>query len=1034
MAYYPFDYQSHMKDTKHVRNVCILAHVDHGKTTFSDSLIASNGLISSRDVGTIHYLDFREDEQLRQITMKSSCITLIYSANMDCCKNECFLINLIDSPGHIDFTTEVQTAVNLSDGSFLVIDVIEGVCAQTRSAMKQICLECLRPCLVLNKIDKLVLKMKFNPVEAYNHLFQLLEHVNAVMAGFYTFHEFEVKMKVCAISDENPNELSDFSYFSPLKGNVLFASSLDGWGFTVTNFVNILSKKFGFSKKILSTTLWGDYFLNSKLQRILPNAQIKAKRPLFASLILESIWSIYQFAFLEKDLYKVNTIVKKLDISVHLKDMKHSNKKHLVQTIMQQWLPLSEAALNMAVNYMPGPEDLTEKRVERLLTNYTYQKFGSLPSEVKFLKYHFSSCKSDCNVPQIAYVSKVMVFKLGTASFPNDSSIEPISDILIQKDGNYDYADLHPISDKYVSLPPSYSFVAFTRVFSGTLFTGQTLYFLHPRYDPKDVILLKDEYLTSKTFEKIPQTLPPNVSLFRIKQLYILMGGELIEVNSVSAGNICGVTGFDNIILRNGTLSSTLSCIPFSPLFYDVNPILKVALEPGKISELDGLVKGIELLAQADPCVHVGVEDSGEHVIHCAGEVHLKKCIDDLNKLFAVGVDFAVSAPIIPFRETILHQIDFHSDKQIVAKQSKSEDFQSIALNTNSELFFASTPNKKFEIALRVCHLPSDVAEYLEFHSKRLLTCLNNRRERMPSTLREEIDQDLTNFKIGLSDLFNKAGNGWTDAIDRIWSLGPKMNGPNVLLNNVDYYKSSLIWPDLTLKNDCPINIYDNSIVQGFQLATLQGPLCHEPLHGVCFIIEECKFPDETDVNSCDPSDYLQKAVSDSTRLVPFGPFSGQIISTVFKTCRQALLSQPIRLMLAMYSCSIQCTQEVLGSVMAVINRRGGKCLDQDVQVGTNLFLLETCIPVVESLGFSDEIRKKTSGLAQPQLIFSHWQILIDDPFWIPTTTEELLYFGEKGDSENMSKKYVENIRNRKGLGVKVKIVESAEKQRTMKK
>ena len=90
MAYHPFDYQSHMKDTKHVRNICFLAHVDQGKTTFSDSLIASNDLISSRDVGGNHYLDFREDEQLSQITMTSSCITHIYSANMDCCQNECF--------------------------------------------------------------------------------------------------------------------------------------------------------------------------------------------------------------------------------------------------------------------------------------------------------------------------------------------------------------------------------------------------------------------------------------------------------------------------------------------------------------------------------------------------------------------------------------------------------------------------------------------------------------------------------------------------------------------------------------------------------------------------------------------------------------------------------------------------------------------------------------------------------------------------------------------------------------------------------
>ena len=1040
MTLLPFDYQFHMKDTKRVRNVCILAHVDHGKTTFSDSLIASNGIISSRDVGRVHYLDFREDEQMRQITMKSSCITLIYSTTYIQDINQCFLINLIDSPGHVDFSAEVQTAVEFSDGSFLIIDVIEGVCAQTRSAMKLICLEHICPCLVLNKIDKLFLKLKFNPVEAYYHLFQLLEQINAVMAGFNTYTEFEPMSKASPNSKDIPNQNFDSSFFSPLKGNVIFASSLDGWGFSITNFVNIFSEKLGYSKKLLSTTLWGDFFISHKLQRILPKAQTKGKKPLFASLILETIWSIYQAAYLDNNLSKVDNIVKKLGISIHLKDIKHSKNKHLLQSILQQWLPLSDAALDMAVYFMPGPQNLSEKRIERILTNYCYQNFDNLPSEVKSLKTHFSSCNSDSYVPQIAYVSKMMAFTLGNKSMQSISTIESVSGSFLNKDDTCGYDSPKRIDVKKITPPPSYCIVAFTRIFSGTLFNGQDLYFLHPRYDPKNVIHLNDDYLKLQPKETLPENLPHHVSSFRIMQLYILMGGELIEVDYVPAGNICGVSGFDNIILRNGTLSSILSCIPFCPVYFDIAPILKVALEPVRISELDVLVKGIELLAQADPCIQVGIEDSGEHVIYCAGEVHLKKCIYDLTKLFAIGVDFEVSAPIIPFRETILHQIDVYSNKEQI-KHSKSDDSQLLTINSNSDIFFSSTPNKQFEIALRVRHLPSSIVDFLEVNSKfvRLLNCLNSQGDKLPRLLAEDINHDLSKFKIDLNNLFNKAGKEWTSAADRIWSFGPKMIGPNILLNNVHDYKNLSIWPSLNTKKELPVHIYDNSIVQGFQLATLQGPLCHEPLHGVCFIVEECKFYEDIELNACAQSNSLEVPHINNLKLdginrKPFGPFSGQIISTVIKTCNHALLSQPVRLMLAIYSCSIQCTEDVLGSVMAVINRRGGKCLDQNVQIGSNLFLLETCIPVVESLGFSDEIRKKTSGLALPQLVFSHWEVLVDDPFWTPTTTEELLYFGEKADSENISKRYVENIRRRKGLNVKANIVESAEKQRTIKK
>jgi len=148
---------------KMIRNICILAHVDHGKTTLADHLIAAagGGVLHARQAGKLRYLDYRDDEQQRGVTMKSSSITLHF-------KNH--VINLIDSPGHVDFCSEVSTAARLSDGALVLVDACEGVHIQTHAVLRQAWLERVTPCLVLNKMDRLILELKLTPLEAYARL------------------------------------------------------------------------------------------------------------------------------------------------------------------------------------------------------------------------------------------------------------------------------------------------------------------------------------------------------------------------------------------------------------------------------------------------------------------------------------------------------------------------------------------------------------------------------------------------------------------------------------------------------------------------------------------------------------------------------------------------------------------------------------------------------------------------------------------------------------------------------------------------
>ncbi|XP_057380327.1 elongation factor-like GTPase 1 [Daphnia carinata] len=1005
-----------------IRNICIVAHVDHGKTTLADSLVASNGIISQKLVGKLRYMDSRKDEQERGITMKSSSISLSHTYN-----NEEFLVNLIDSPGHVDFSSEVSTAVRLCDGAIVVVDVVEGVCAQTKVVLKQVWLEHIQPVLVLNKIDRLVIEMKMQPLDAYIRMVQLLEQVNAQVAELFTIDVMSKKEKNTD-SSSGLDEADDSNiYFTPEQGNVVFASAADGWGFSLQDFARMFSSKLGLREEELQRSLWGDYYFNTKTKAVTAGAQEKAKKPLFVQVVLENLWSVYDSVVIRKDKLMTEKIVQNLQLQINPRDLKHSDPKVQIHAILNKWLPLSDTVLRMVCEKLPCPSQMSEARAEKLMSSLS-KPFELLPEATQQLKTAFVACSPSDDAPTIAFVSKMMVVdrhclpknKVRMLS-SEDIALrrQQVREKLAQFTLKREQGDNVVVQEQQVKSGDVYEdgpiFLAFARVFSGTLKRGQELYVLGPKYDPGDIKNNSIEPNVTLKDLKAGQ----HVTRAKMGDLYVLMGRELECLESVPAGNVVGIGGLEEHILKSGTLSSSLACPSFTEFSQMVMPIVRVAVEPARPCEMPELIKGLKLLNQADPCVQVVLQESGEHVLVTAGEVHLQRCLQDLEECYA-KIQINASQPIVPFRETIMAPLEPIS-------------------TDNAGRVQIETPGKRLSMRLRAVSLPEEITNVLEKNVDVIKTMLQSQ---CPGHL-EPTEEIKTSQKISLQwqskvfklhhQLNHAFGvNGWGDnAADRILSFGPRRCGPNVLLNY-----TPLTLPSPWNKNPTHA-VFErttleclNSIINGFQLATLAGPICEEPLHGVAFIIEDIAIA----VDQLAPLSHGEDGDNNNSgqHQQQCRSFSGQIMSAVKDGCRRSFTNQPQRLMAAMYNCSIQVSGEVVGKIYAILSRRHGKILEGDLEEGSASFSIAAVLPVVESFDLANEIRKQTSGLASHQLTFSHWEIIDIDPFWVPTTEEELELYGDKGDSINRAHVYMNSVRRRKGLAVSEKVVEFAEKQRTL--
>ncbi|KIX08715.1 uncharacterized protein Z518_03372 [Rhinocladiella mackenziei CBS 650.93] len=1067
---------------ENIRNICILAHVDHGKTSLTDSLIATNGIISPKMAGKVRYLDSRPDEQIRGITMESSAISLYFSMmrrqqENDELKKEEYLINLIDSPGHIDFSSEVSTASRLCDAAVVLVDAVEGVCSQTVTVLRQVWIEKLKPLLVINKIDRLITELKMTPAGAYSHLERVLEGVNAVIGSFFQGERMEedllwrerLDQKEAAKEQQRPDAMASVAdldqqfeerddedlYFAPEKSNVIFASAIDGWAFTVRQFAGIYEKKLGIKRSILEKVLWGDFYLDPKTKKVLGQKHLKGRnlKPIFVQLVLDPIWQVYDAtvgvnggrgdpAMLEK-------ITKSLSINLPAHIARSRDTKVILQSVFSSWLPLSTAVLVSVIEYLPSPPRAQAIRLPEMIEELVSAK--NIDQSLKDSMIQFNTSES---APIVAYVSKMVAIpeselpskrrKLGTiltadearelarkkraeiakaqadaeGSANVDRIINGMNTTRIGEEEDEDVTPEQPEDPEHL--------IGFARLYSGTLSVGDEVYVLPPKFNPAFPH-------ASPELKKVP-----------ITALYLLMGRSLELLDKVPAGVVFGIEGLEGHVLKTGTLCSQLEgSINLAGTSALSQPIVRVALEPTNPMDLNKMIKGLKLLEQSDPCVVYEQMESGEHVILTAGELHLERCLKDLRERFA-RCDIQPGDPIVPYRETIVKADEMEPPKNKDLPRGTA---------------VAVTASKTVSVRIRVRPLPYNVAEFLikngssirrlyaEKQAQEDVVKESDEMEKDDSadlgndTGNERSNLSLQEFRKQLHAAFEEAKEekeGWQRVVPRICSFGPRRVGPNIFIDATgsNTCKRFLMEPhELSEREDpdgkqsdaqdgCsqtkPTQDFSDTIAYAFQLATAQGPLCREPTQGVAVFLEEISQSQSPDT---------------SEPTVESGRLTGELITSVRESIRAAFLDWSPRILLAMYSCTIQATPEVLGRVYSVLTRRRGSILSEALLEGTPYFTIEATLPVAESFGFSEEIRKRTSGLAQPMLRFVGFKMIDDiDPFWVPRSEEELEDLGVHGERENVAKRYVDAVRKRKGLLVRgPRGGRDAEKQKTLK-
>ena len=548
-----------MDDPDNIRNMSVIAHVDHGKSTLTDSLIAKAGIIAETNAGDTRYTDTRKDEKERGITIKSTGVSLYYESDTETAGvTKKYLINLIDSPGHVDFSSEVTAALRVTDGALVVVDCVEGVCVQTETVLRQALQERIKPVLMINKVDRNLLELQLDPESMYQNFCRTIEKANSIIATY---------------DDGSMGDLM----VDPTKGNVAFGSGLMGWAFSLKKFSKIYALKFGIDQAKMMEKLWGEWYFDAEGKKWRRSNMSESGKPLkraFNQFVIEPIQRLAK-AVMEGNNEALTKILKTLEIELKAED-KELTEKRLLKRIMQKWLNAADCLLDMIIQHLPSP-----KVSQRYRVDYLYE--GPLDDECATA---IRNC--DPNGPLMMYVSKMV-----------------------------------PSQDKG-------RFVAFGRVFSGTISAGQKVRIMGPNYvaGKKDDLYVKS-----------------------IQRTVLMMGRSTEHIPDVPCGNTVGLVGVDAYLAKTGTISTHEEAHALKNMKYSVSPVVRVAVKPKNAADLPKLVEGLKKLSKSDPLVQCSSEETGEHIVAGCGELHVEICIHDLIEY--AGIEIIQSDPVVTYKETV---------------------------------------------------------------------------------------------------------------------------------------------------------------------------------------------------------------------------------------------------------------------------------------------------------------------------------------------------------------------------------------------
>ncbi|KAL7471116.1 hypothetical protein ACHAXS_011406 [Conticribra weissflogii] len=721
-----------------------------------------------------------------------------------------------------------------------------------------------------------------------------------------------------------------------------------------------------------------------------------------------------------------------------------SSELSIVSAVLRRYRPLSDAVLDAVCEMCPSPEEASAKfRTRALVLRDPSDGIKDNDLQFKQIQESVRRCELGESVPTVAHVCK---FTSTNRSSVTDPDLPPLP------------PGVDPSSANMI--------MGIARVLSGTLRTEDVEYHMFgPRYTKSNVL----------------NTAVPKQTI----RCYLLMGSSFVRVNSVPAGHICAIYNLEGLQLKNVTICDRIDCMPLRGFDFGLQPLVKVNVEPVLASDTETLERGLLKLSLADASVEVTATSKGERILACLGEIHLERSILDLETVYCDHeIKLRISDPITSFCETTTwfeNEDDFDAvfnDKSPPLRQSTIPPYcyeEGLGCASRGRCR-AVLSGRGAAIGIRAIPLPRLVYESLQnkmvvdgseddlLMIGNALKCSADNSSLTAQTVFDALLKSLCTVDANGNALFesNLLTTGYSakavqSSNGEIY-IPQKQERPKdakeeaTIFEGLDEYKAvqknirkglvgstiedSTNFADFSATDMTALDIWKQdmrgSALAGFQLAMRAGPLCEEPVRGVAVILESVEIAVTKRPSESDNSKQC-RAAKDIT--------GGIVVAALRSGIRCALLTRPARLVEGHLRLTLHSSLAGLGSLHAVLSKRRGRVVTDTMVDGTDLIRITATIPQAESFGLAPELLKKSSGeVTAPELVFSHWEVLDEDPFWIPTTEEEREDYGEilmNGDLstglDNNALKYIRMVRSRKGLMVdSSKIVIAAEKQRTL--